>query len=61
MWSIDFLQYESDMLHYFQTRILKVHFSLYALRGDIDSLYEYMKASASQELNRMIIPPDYLK
>ena len=36
MWSIDFLQYESDMLHYFQARILRVHSSLRALRGDVD-------------------------
>ena len=61
MWSIDFLQYESDVLHYFQSRILRVHSSLYALRGDVDSLYEYMRALASQELNPMIIPPDILK
>ena len=55
MWSIDFLQYESDVLHYFQTRILRVHSSLYALRGDINTLYEYMRALASQEeLNPMI-------
>ena len=27
----------------------------------MDSLYEYMKALASQELNPMIIPPDMLK
>ena len=25
MWSLDFLQYESDVLHYFQSRILRVH------------------------------------
>ena len=61
MWSIDFLQYESDILHYFQARILRVHSSLYALRGDVDLLYEYMRALASQELNPMIIPPDILK
>ena len=61
MWSIDFLQYESDVLHYFQARILRVHSSLYALRGDVDSLYEHMRALASQELNPMIIPPDILK
>ena len=60
-WSIYFLQYESDVLHYFQSRILRVHLSLYALRGDVDSLYEYMRALASQELNPMIIPPDTLK
>ena len=39
MWSIDALQYESDVLHYFQTRIYRVHTSLYALRGDTESLY----------------------
>ena len=61
MWSIDFLQYESDVLHYFQSRILRVHSSLYTPRGDVDSLYEYMRALASQELNPMIIPPDILK
>ena len=61
MWSLDFLQYESDVLHYFQARILRVHLSLYALRGDVNSLYEYMGALASQELNPMIIPPDILK
>ena len=61
MWSIDFLLYESDVLHYFQSRILRVHLSLYALRGDVDSLYEYMRALASQKLNPMIIPPDILK
>ena len=35
--------------------------SLYALRGDTKSLYEYARTLASQELNPMIIPPDILK
>ena len=61
MWSINALQYESDVLHYFQTRIYRVHTSLYALRGDTESLYEYMRALASQELNPMIIPSDIVK
>ena len=61
MLSISFLQYESDLLDYFQARILRLHSSLYALKGDVDSLYEYMRALASQELNPMIIPPDILK
>ena len=38
-----------------------MHSSLYALRGDVDSLYEYMRALASQELNPIITPPDILK
>ena len=29
--------------------------------GDIESLYEYMRVLASQELNPMIIPPDILQ
>ena len=61
MWSIDFVQYESDILHYFQARILRVHSSLYTLKGDVDSLYQYTRALASQELDPMIIPPDILK
>ena len=61
MWTIDALRYESDILHYIQTRIHGVHTSLYALRGDTESLNEYMRALASQELNPMIIPPDILK
>ena len=61
MWNIDVLHYESNVLHYFQTRIYRVPTSLYALWGDIESLFEYMRALASQELNPMIIPPDILK
>ena len=61
MWNIDAMQYESNILHYFQTRIYRVHTSLYALWGDTESLFEYMRVLASQELNPMIIPPDILK
>ena len=61
MWTIDAIGYESNMLHYFQTKIYRVHTSLYALQGDTESLFEYMRALASQELNPMIIPPDVLK
>ena len=61
MWSINVLRYESDVIHYFQSRIFRVHTSLYALIEDTESLYEYMRALASQELNPMIIPPDILK
>ena len=46
---------------YFQARILRLHSSLYALKGDVDSLYEYMRALATQELNPRIIPPEILK
>ena len=31
MWNIDSMQYETSVLHYFQTRIYRVHTSLYVL------------------------------
>ena len=61
MWTVDAIRYETSVLHYFQARIYRVHTSLYALWGDIDSLFEYMRILASQELNPTIIPPDILK
>ena len=61
MWTFDAIRYEASILHYFQTRIYRVHTSLYALHGDIDPLFECMRILASQELNPTIIPPDILK
>ena len=61
IWLIHVLRYESDVIHYFQSRIFRVQTSPCALRGDIESLYEYMRALACQELNPMIIPSDILK
>ena len=55
------MRYETNLLHYFQNRIYRVYTSLYALQADTESLFEYMRALASQELNLMIIPLDILK
>ena len=46
---------------FFQNKLYRVYTSLYALQSDTESLFEYMRALASQELNPMIIPPDILK
>ena len=61
MWTVDALRYEHSVIHYFQARIYHVYTSLCVLHGDINSLYEYMRILASQELNPTIIPPDVLK
>ena len=61
MWTLDAMQYETNLLHYFQNRIYIVYTSLYALQADTESLFKYMRDLASQELNLMIIPPDILK
>ena len=60
MMGLSFLWYESDLLAYFQARVLKLHSSLYALKEDFDSLYKYIRVLATQELNPLIIPPDIL-
>ena len=61
MWSLDSMQYQSNLLHYFQNKLYRVYTSLYALQADTKSLFEYMRALASQELNPLIIPPNILK
>ena len=61
MYTLDIMRYESNLLHYFQNRIYRMYTSLYALQGDTESLFEYMRALASQELNPMIIAPNILK
>ena len=61
MWNVDAMQYETNLLHFFQNKLYRVYTSLYALQLDTESLFEYMRALASQELNPMIIPPDILK
>ena len=57
MWNIDVIWYESNLVHFFQTKLYRV----YALQSDTKSLFEYMRALASQELNPLIIPPNILK
>ena len=61
IWHFNAMCYESNIIHYFQTRISRGHTSLYALCGDTDSLFEYMRILASQEINPTNIPPDILK
>ena len=61
MWNIDVMQYETNLMHFFQNKLYRVYTSLYALQADTKSLFKYMTALASQELNPMIIPPDILK
>ena len=61
MWNLDTMQYETNLLHFFQNKLYRVYTSLYALQSDTEFLFEYTRALASQELNPMIIPLDILK
>ena len=61
LWNLDTMRYETNLLHFFQNKLYRVYTSLYTLQSDTESLFKYMRALASQELNPMIIPPDILK
>ena len=61
MIGISLMKYESDLLDHVQARIFRLHTALIALKMDVDSLYEYLRALASHNLNPMIIPPDTLR
>ena len=47
MWNIDVMQYESNLMHFFQNKLYRVYTSLYALQSDTELLFEYMRALAS--------------
>ena len=61
MCNLDTMRYETNLLHFFQNKLYRVYTSLYALQSDTESLFEYIRALASQKLNPMIIPLDILK
>ena len=44
-----------------QLRINRIYTAVYALKEDIDALYEYMRVLTTQQLNPLIIPPDILR
>ena len=59
MWNLDSMPYETNLLHFFQNKLYRVYTALYALQSDTESVFKYMRALASQELNPMIIPLIY--
>ena len=44
-----------------QLRINRIYTAVYALKEDIDALFEYMRVLTTQQLNPLIIPPDILR
>ena len=43
-----------------QMRINQIYTSIFALKEDVDALYEYMRVLSTQQLNPLIMPPDIL-
>ena len=44
-----------------QMHINHIYTAIYALKEDINSLYEYMRVLSTQQLNPLIMPPDILQ
>ena len=44
-----------------QMRIDHMYTAIYALKEDMDALYEYMRVLSTQQLNPLIMPPDILR
>ena len=53
-------RYENNPIDNMQMRINHIYTTIYALKKDIDALYEYMRVLSTQQLNPLIMTPDIL-
>ena len=53
-------RYENNSIDNMKMHINCIYTAIYALKEDIDALYEYMRVLSTQQLNPLIIPPDIL-
>ena len=61
MVQISYDRYEDNLVSHMQMRINQIYTAIYALKEDIDSLYDYMRVLTAQQLNPMVMPPDVLR
>ena len=61
MVQLSYVRYETNFVDHMQMLVNQVYTTMYALKEDIDSLYEYMWVLASQRLNPLVMPPDVLR
>ena len=55
------MKYEIYLVDQMPNRMNRMYSSIHGLQFDTDSLYEFMRALTSEQLNPMIIPPDILR
>ena len=60
MVQLSYFRYETNLIDHMQLRINHIYTAVYALKEDIDALYEYMRVLSTKQLNPLIIPPDML-
>ena len=61
MVQLSYFHNESNLIDHMQLCINHIYTAVYALKEDIDALYEYMRVLSTQKLNPLIIPPDILR
>ena len=59
--AFSYMKYETDLVVQMQNCMNRMYSSIHRLHFDMDSLFEFMRALASEQLNPMIIPPDVLR
>ena len=60
MVQLSYFRYENNLIDNMQMHITRIYTAIYALKEDINGLYEYMRVLSTQQLNPFIIPPDIL-
>ena len=60
MVQLSYFRYENNLVDNMQMHINDLYTAIYALKEDIDALYEYMRVLSTQQLNPLIILPDIL-
>ena len=61
MVQLSYFRYQKNLVDNMQMCINHLYTAIYALKEDIDALYEYMRVLSTQQLNPLIIPPDILR
>ena len=60
MVQLSYFRYENNLIDNMQMRINHIYTAIYALKRDINALYEYMRVLSTQQLNPLVMSPDIL-
>ena len=60
MVQLSYFWYKNNLIDNMQMCINHIYTAIYALKEDINALYEYMRVLSTQQLNLLIIPPHIL-
>ena len=58
MVQLSYVCYETNLVDHMKMRVNQIYTTIYALKEDIDLLYEYMSILGTKQLNPLVMPPD---